>query len=269
MATSPERVEAWTRALHDEWAADLRFSELRKGAQALSDVYVHRRERGKLARRAVDGRGKRAAFACYYGVVHALLVAELCGPGGPLALQSPLDVVDLGCGSGAVGVGLAVGGVPVQRVEGIDLVQDNLALARWSYRWWGLRSRVRRGRLPRVLPSGRSGELLALGWCVNELPADDRARLWRGLAAAIDRGAGLLLLAPLSRRAVPWWSEAERSLVPLGVESEELRAVIDRPQLVVDLDRATGLKHHEPGARVLFRPPAGGSAPTGTAGFGG
>lgn len=269
MSASPERVEAWTRALHEQWASDLRFAELRKGAQALSNVYVHRRERGRLARRAVDGRGKRAAFACYYGVVHALLVAELVGPGGPLGLPGPVDVVDLGCGSGAVGVGLAAGGVPIRRVEGVDLVQDNLVLARWSYRWWGLRARVRRGRLPGVLPGGRSGELLALGWCVNELPAEDRAQLWRGLAAAVERGAGLLLLAPLSRRAVPWWSEAERALVPLGVESEELRAVIDRPQLVVDLDRATGLKHHEPGARVLFRAPAGGCAPSGSAGSGG
>ena len=257
-AAPPAPVEAWTAALQQRWAATLRFQELRRGAQALSDVYVHTRDRGPLARRAVDGRGKRAAFACYYGVIHALLVASLCGPDGPLLLPGPVRFRDLGCGSGALGAGLAAAGVSLKSVEGVDLVKSNLELARWSYQWWGLRARVRVGRLPGAVGKGSPGELLGLGWCVNELEASDRQKLWSLLARSVEAGSGLLLLAPLSRRAVPWWFEAERALGPLGVESAELRAVIDRPTLVADLDRATGLDHREPGARVLFRAPAPG-----------
>ena len=64
--------DAWLAATVARHSVDLEFRELRKGAQALSWLYVERRAEGDLAARAVDGRGKRAALASYYAPLHFL-----------------------------------------------------------------------------------------------------------------------------------------------------------------------------------------------------
>ncbi len=47
-----------------------------RALRALSAGYVEKREEGGVAR-ALDGRGKRAAFALYYGATHFLAAQAL------------------------------------------------------------------------------------------------------------------------------------------------------------------------------------------------
>ena len=66
----------WFEALEQRHLRNLNFSEIRRGVQALSSLYVSRRQR--LDRNsALDGAGKRAAFAMFYGPLHFLLVREI------------------------------------------------------------------------------------------------------------------------------------------------------------------------------------------------
>ena len=73
---SPDRFAAHYADLEARHLAELTFAEVRRALQALSSLYVERRER--LAEGAAfDGAGKRAAFALYYGPMHFLLVREI------------------------------------------------------------------------------------------------------------------------------------------------------------------------------------------------
>src|SRR5262245_8964489 len=78
---------------------DLTFSESSRALRALTSIYVERRhtlaDGGALATR-----GKRAAFALFYGPLHYLLVAHIVNhlPG---ATAGPGALADLGCGTGA------------------------------------------------------------------------------------------------------------------------------------------------------------------------
>ena len=80
------------------------FKEVRHGLQALSSLYVERRER-MAGGAALDGAGKRAAFALYYGPMHFLLVREIVRA---LALRAPRRILDLGCGTGTAGAAWAL-----------------------------------------------------------------------------------------------------------------------------------------------------------------
>ncbi len=101
-----EGYAAWVEALERRHRQSLTFPEVRRGLQALSSLYVERR--GKLATgAALEGAGKRAAFALYYGPAHFLLVraaVRALGAGAP-ALRT---VLDLGCGTGAAGAAWAL-----------------------------------------------------------------------------------------------------------------------------------------------------------------
>ena len=67
---------AWVEALQRRHRQTLTFAEVRKGLQALSSLYVERRQ--KIAGgAALEGAGKRAAFALYYGPAHFLLVRAI------------------------------------------------------------------------------------------------------------------------------------------------------------------------------------------------
>ena len=71
-----ERVAGWLEALERRHLADLTTSEVARALRALSSCYVERR--AKLARGgALDGAGKRAAFALFYAPLHFLVVREI------------------------------------------------------------------------------------------------------------------------------------------------------------------------------------------------
>src|SRR5258705_7503583 len=94
-------VEAWYAALEARHLATLTFPEVRRALQALSSLYVERRDR-LVPGRALDGAGKRAAFAMFYGPLHFLIVREIVRD--LRAAEPPLvRVVDLGCGTGVAG----------------------------------------------------------------------------------------------------------------------------------------------------------------------
>src|SRR5207249_9243885 len=87
----------WLEALEQRHLQSLNFSEVRRGVQALSSLYVSRRQR--LDRNsALDGAGKRAAFAMFFGPLHFLLVREMVRA---LKARVPaeMSLIDVGCGT--------------------------------------------------------------------------------------------------------------------------------------------------------------------------
>ena len=69
--------DAFMTSLEERHLADLRFSEVTRALRALSSTYVERRESALADHKALDGAGKRAAFALYYGPIHFLLVQHI------------------------------------------------------------------------------------------------------------------------------------------------------------------------------------------------
>src|SRR5205823_3756073 len=162
---------AWVDALQDRHRRDLTFAEVRKGLQALSSLYVERR--GRLGTgAALEGAGKRAAFALYYGPAHFVLVREIVRALGPEATRKG-PVLDLGCGTGAAGAAWALetgGGV-----DGVDRSGWAVEETRWTLARLGLKGSARKGDAAYArLPGGPAAILAA--FTVNELepPARDR-----------------------------------------------------------------------------------------------
>src|SRR5215470_17411488 len=67
-----DAFDAWLAGAIERHTAGLAFREVRKGAQALSWLYVERRGEVDLAAHTIDGRGKRAALCSYYAPLHFL-----------------------------------------------------------------------------------------------------------------------------------------------------------------------------------------------------
>ena len=126
---TPDPLDSFHAALEARHLSELTFAEVRHALQALSSLYVERRER--MAEGAVfDGAGKRAAFALYYGPMHFLLVREIVRG---LALRAPRRILDLGCGTGTAGAAWALEGEPRARVEAVDRSGWAVAEARWTW----------------------------------------------------------------------------------------------------------------------------------------
>src|SRR5258708_12196032 len=69
-------IEGWLAALEARHLASLTRPELTRALRALSSCYVERRER-LTSGAALEGAGKRAAFALFYGPLHFLTVTAL------------------------------------------------------------------------------------------------------------------------------------------------------------------------------------------------
>lgn len=249
-----KEVHRWVTAAQAQWARDLTFQELRKGVQAVSNLYVHKRAKGGLSRKAADGRGKKAAFAVYYGGLHLLLVQAwtLGRPPPPL-----VEVADVGCGPGVVGAAIARW-VGASQLASSDIRGEHLQVATWTARRLGLRSRTRKQGLPEVVARApRRRTLWTFGWVLNELPEDALQATLSALCRRLQDGDGAVIFAPLSTRASPWWPRAVRLLTAArpDLSTEEFRCRPDLPTLLKDIDRATRLDHRELGARVLYAPP--------------
>ena len=131
----------WFEALEERHLRSLSFSEIRRGVQALSSLYVSRRER--LDRNsALDGAGKRAAFAMFFGPLHFLLVREIVRA---LDARVPPEtaILDLGCGTGIAGAAWALELNPVPNVVGLDRNSWVLEECKWTYRQLGVRGIVK------------------------------------------------------------------------------------------------------------------------------
>ena len=72
------------------------------------------------------------------------------------------------------------------------------------------------------------------------------------LLRAVDRGASVLVLEPISRRAVPWWPEWSRAVVATGGRADEWHLPNTLPASWRQLDRDAGFVREELGVRSLF-----------------
>ena len=248
-----DAFDAWLAGAVDRHTAGLAFREVRKGAQALSWLYVERRGEVDLAAHTIDGRGKRAALCTYYAPLHFLTAHHALAAVDPARLGAARRLVDLGAGTGAAGAA-AARAFGVADATAIDRSGFALAEARRTYAAFGLLARTVRGRLPAALPRAEAGDLWVLGWSANEMTARDRDELLERLVRAIGFGARVVLLEPLAGAAVPWWPAWRDVLTPLGVIEHECKVPVALPEWIARLDKASGLDHRVLGARLLAGP---------------
>ena len=236
-------VDSFAHALEERHLADLRFSDVTRALRALSSAYVERRETALVDHKALDGAGKRAAFALYYGPIHFLLVQHILRELN--VTPQPGIVVDLGCGTGVAGAAVATSVTPPLRALGIDTHPWTLDEARFTYQSFGLKSDVRRGHAARTrFPAGTS--FVVAAFVVNELNEADRAAL-----RATLNGAKIttLIVEPISNRISPWWPEWVEAF---GGRANEWKFRIDPPLIVKRLAKAAGLRPDVLTARSLL-----------------
>jgi SAM-dependent methyltransferase len=237
--------------LEERQLANLRFSEVTRALRALSSAYVERRESALADHKALDGAGKRAAFALYYGPLHFLLVQHIIKEIG--ATLSPGAVIDLGCGTGVAGAAIATSTTPPLRVLGFDTHPWTLDEARFTYEAFGLHSDVRRAHAARVrFPTDTS--IAVAAFVVNELKDGDRREFLKGtirLKADAPR-SHVLIVEPISLRISPWWDEWAGEFTRMGGRADIWKARIDVPPLVKRLAKASGLRPEMLTARSLF-----------------
>ena len=251
----PEPVESrdtaadWLGALEARHLANLRPAEVSRALRALSSAYVERRDR--LARgAALDGAGKRAAFALFYGPLHFLVVRAVVRE-LDAAAPSFESIADLGCGTGVAGAAWALECAPRPRVLGIERHPWAADEARWTLKTLGLDADVRCGDLSRVrLPARASAAVAA--YTVNELPDEARAALLREFLAGHARGTRVLVVEPIAKSAVPWWPAWGTAFTGAGGREDEWRFPIELPGITGRLGRAAGLDHRELTARSLY-----------------
>jgi SAM-dependent methyltransferase len=261
--SSQSSVASFLQDLEARHLADLRFSEVTRALRALSSAYVERRESALADHKALDGAGKRAAFALYYGPLHFLLVQHIIKSiGAPLA---PGLVVDLGCGTGVAGAAIASSTTPPMPVLGFDTHPWTLDEARFTYQAMGLRADVRRAHAARVrFPKDTS--IIVAAFVVNELNDHYRAELLRNLTEPkrpekLGREGGnrepgdghrVLIVEPISQRISPWWDAWATEFAKLGGRADVWKARIDPPPIVKRLAKASGLRPEMLTARSLF-----------------
>jgi SAM-dependent methyltransferase len=246
------QFDVFLKSLEERHLADLRFSEVTRALRALSSAYVERRESALADHKALDGTGKRAAFAMYYGPLHFLLVQHIVKEIG-IAL-TPGVVVDLGCGTGVAGAAIADTLRDLRnprsdlRVLGIDTHPWTLEEARFTYHAFGLRHDVRRGHAASVrFPNDTS--IVVAAFVVNELKDHDRNALLEHIKQTRKH---TLIIEPISQRISPWWNDWVAEFSKMGGRSDLWKARLDTPPLVKRLAKAAGLRPEMLTARSLF-----------------
>jgi hypothetical protein len=241
----------WFAALEERHLAERSFAEVRRGVQALSSLYVERRERlGSGA--ALDGAGKRAAFALFYGPLHFLTLREIVRALGATRLTRPL-LLDLGCGTFSAGAGWASCLARPAELWGVEKNAWAAGEARFNLSRLRLRGRVVRADLERyALPAGCGAILLA--WSVNELGESGRGRLLPELLAAARSGADILVVEPLARLALRFWDDWAAAFCGAGGRADEWRFDAVLPARLALLGRGAGLDHRQLTARSLWLP---------------
>ena len=95
LRSTTDAFVAWLASLEAKHLRELTFREVSRSLRALSATYVERRHT-LVEGAALSGRGKRAAFALFYGPLHYLLVAHIVRE-LPSALDRMPALIDLGC----------------------------------------------------------------------------------------------------------------------------------------------------------------------------
>ncbi len=236
----------WLEALEERHMRALSFREVRRSVQALSSLYVERRNRLSHGS-ALDGAGKRAAFALYFGPLHFLLVREIVKALGADCMAVPA-ILDLGCGTGVAGAAWASALSPSPRVSGLDRHPWAAAEARWTYGVLGLNGSAKAIDINTFKPPDRTA--IVAGFILNELGEEGRER-WRG--ALLKQGAPVLIVEPIAKKLSPWWDEWAEAFLAAGGRSDEWRFPAKLPERLALMDKAAGLNHRELTGRSLYR----------------
>jgi SAM-dependent methyltransferase len=251
VSSRDDRFERWLHDTEQRHLADLTFPELSSGLRALSSTYVERRQRlGEGG--ALNGAGKRAAFALFYGPLHFLLVRAIVRAlPGALWGTHETTLVDLGCGTGAAGAAWATACDQAPRVVGIDRHAWALGEAVRTYRGFELKARTVKGDIASVaLPKGPA--LILAAFALNELPDASRDRLMQSLLERTASGDRLLVVEPIAGFVARWWDRWRGAIEQIGGRADEWRFRIELPAIVAKLDRAAKLDHRELTARSLW-----------------
>ncbi len=241
-------VSAWLSALDTRHLANLTPSEAGRALRALSSCYVERR--AKLARGgALDGAGKRAAFALYYGPLHFLITREIVRAIDRARYVA--QILDLGCGAGVSGAAWALES-PRCTINGLDRHPWAVAEANWTYRILGITGYAGQGDIERAPIRGRKGHGILAAYSVNEIPEEARTALLARLIDARKQGAHVLIIEPIAKRLVTWWPQWQEAFAAAGGRSDEWRFKCDLPERQRQLGRAAGLDPRELTARSLW-----------------
>jgi predicted RNA methylase len=242
---------AWFGALERRHLESLSFSEVRRAVQALSSLYVERRDR--IDRTSpFSGAGKRAAFAMYFAPLHFLLVREIVRaldariPGGTA-------ILDLGCGTGAAGTAWATEFAPDAKVIGIDRNAWALQECKWTYQQLGIHGTVKNADLSRVrIPSATA---VVAAFTMNELNSASREGFLGEFMRTARSGAPVLVVEPIARRLASWWEDWAEKWQKNGGRVDEWRFHVELPDRLALMDRAAGLDHSQLTGRSLWLPP--------------
>ena len=251
MSVQDDRFERWLHEAERRHLTDLTFPQVSSGLRALSSTYVERRRRlGEGA--ALDGAGKRAAFALFYAPLHFLVVrAVVHALPGTLRPRAEAVLMDLGCGTGAAGAAWASAFDHPPRVVGIDRHPWALGEAARTYRDFGLSARTIKGDLGSVaLPRGPASILAA--FTINELHDAAREALMQRLLERAAAGDRLLIVEPIAGFVARWWDQWRPRIEAAGGRADEWRFRLPLPAIVAKLDRAVKLDHREITARSLW-----------------
>jgi SAM-dependent methyltransferase len=242
-------VERWLAALESRHLANLTRREVSRALRALSSCYVERR--AALAKGgALDGAGKRAAFALFYAPLHFLTVQRILEL---LPVPASRRILDLGCGTGAAGAAWALR-PGVGAITGVDRSAWAVTEAAWTWRQLGLRGRASQGDALRAPLGPPPPPAVLAAYLVNELGVEPRQVLLSRLMAAARAGASVLIVEPIARRLSPWWGEWEQAFAAAGGRSDEWRFDVAVPPLQRELASAAGLDLRELTARTLLAP---------------
>jgi SAM-dependent methyltransferase len=248
-----EKTASWLTALEDRHLADLTMSEVGRALRALSSCYVERR--AKLAEGdALATKGKRAAFALFYGPLHFLVTRRIV-QSIPSATGAIRDVLDLGCGTGAAGAAWAIE-TTAEVVKGFDRHPWAVTEASWTYRHFRLHGRAVQRDFARSRINATPGTAIVVAYAINELSQEIRDNVLLQLVNAHVRGAKVLVIEPIARRSSPWWGAWRDAFQRSGGRADEWRFALELPPTQRAFARAAGLDPRELTARSLWLGPA-------------
>jgi hypothetical protein len=244
-------VESWLAALEERHLANLTRPELTRALRALSSCYVERREK-LTSGAALEGAGKRAAFALFYGPLHLLTVTAVVR--AMLAHELPLDtIVDLGCGTGVGGAAWAAACAQAPSITGVDRNTWAVQEANWTYKALGLRGQAKTGDVVRNYPANAPKRAVLLAYTVNELSAETRAALLERVSQSVRAGSRLLIVEPIARGVTSWWPEWTARLAADGARADEWRFPARLPPLTRQIAKGAGLDPRELTARSISK----------------
>jgi len=241
---------SWFDALERRHLQSLTFPEIRRAVQALSSLYVERRERLD-SNSAFSGAGKRAAFAMYFGPLHFMLVQEIVRA-LDAKIPTGVGILDIGCGTGVAGAAWAKSQSPSAKVTGIDRNSWALQECKWTYQQLGIRGVVKAMDIEAVrIPSGTA---VIAAFTMNEVSPAARERFQNEFIRVAKSGAPVLIIEPIARRVASWWDDWAVRWTAAGGRSDEWRFRVELPERLALMDRAAGLDHRELKGRSLWLP---------------